>query len=324
MKKRFLLVLVSCLFMLSACSSSSNNKGGTFTATEKGYGGNITVTLTVSGGEITDITVEGKEETVDIGVPALTEMADAILAANSYDVDVVSGATITSTAIKKATKDAMSQAGLLAEATPCATNGEMSLESINAFLNSSADMGEGTIANAIAIIPMQHVDGPRNESDFYAFVNFKYKARNYIKYQITYLSCTCRSSDVNYWMTAYVELTLPESGDIKDATLRTLSFDYDSAGNYLAGYWGDSNPTPAGSSYEDFKKEYIPFFINKDYAYISSLIFVEDISAEAYSDGDGRGGFTLDSFTGSSVTTNNIIRMLHSIFEYHATDDFFN
>ena len=322
MKKIFLFILVSCLFVLSACSNSSK-KSGTYTATEKGYGGEIAVTLTVSDGKIVDAKITGDKETSDIGAPALATLEKAIVSANSHEIDNVTGATITSTAVKKATKAAMTQAGLLSDSSLCSVDGEMTLESINDFLNSSADMGEGTIANAIAIIPMQHVDGPRNESDFYAFVNFKYTARNYIKYQITYLSCTCRSSDVNYWMTAYVELTLPESGDINDATIRTLSFDYDSTGNYLAGYWGDSNPTPAGSSYEDFKKEYIPFFIGKDYAYISTLSFVEDISSEDYSSGDGRGGYTLDSFTGSSVSTNNIIRMLNALFDYHATDDHF-
>ena len=67
-------------------------------------------------------------------------------------------------------------------------------------------MGEGTVANAVTLIPVKHINGPKEEHNFYAFVNFKYKARNFIKYQVTYLSCTCRSSAVNYWMTAYVEL----------------------------------------------------------------------------------------------------------------------
>ena len=116
----------------------------------------------------------------------------------------------------------------------------MTLEEVNKFLNESADLGEGSVGNVVAVVPINHVDGPRNETNFYAFVNFKYVARNYIKYQITYLSCTCRSADVNYWQTAYVELTLPDSKDIKDSEVRFLSFDQDSAGHYLGGFWGDS------------------------------------------------------------------------------------
>ena len=193
------------------------------------------------------------------------------------------------------------------ENTPCSVTGEITLDSINAYLNESADLGEGSVGNVVAVIPINHVDGPRNETNFYAFVNFKYKARNYIKYQITYLSCTCRSADVNYWQTAYVELTLPDSHNIDDAEVRYLSFDLDSAGHYLGGFWGDSNPTPAGATYEQYKEEYIPFFIDKPYSYISTLSVMEDIAAEDYSAGEGREGLTLDTFSGSSVSTNNII-----------------
>ena len=254
-------------------------------------------------------------------------MPEQILSAQTYDVDGVSGATISSTSIKKATKEAMTAAGLLATeegSSACGIDGSLDLDAINEFLNTSADMGEGSIANAVAIIPINHINGPRDEHDFYAFVNFKYKARNYIKYQITYLSCTCRSADVNYWMTAYVELTLPDSGNIEDSKIRTLSFDYDAEGHYLAGFWGDSNPTPAGNTYEEFKEQYIPFFVGKDYAYIKTLDVVEDIDPALYAEGEGRENLTLDTFTGSSVSTNNIIRMLNALYEYHATDSYFN
>lgn len=199
----------------------------------------------------------------------------------------------------------------------------MTLEEVNKFLNESADLGEGSVGNVVAVVPINHVDGPRNETNFYAFVNFKYVARNYIKYQITYLSCTCRSADVNYWQTAYVELSLPDSQDIKDAEVRYLSFDQDSAGHYLGGFWGDSNPTPAGVTYETFKEEYIPFFKGKTYEYISTLSVQDDIDPADYTAGEGREGLTLDTFTGSSVSTNNIIRMLNALFEYHATDEYF-
>lgn len=324
MKKIFTLISVLCLLTLTGCAKSSEQ---TVSATAKGYGGDITVTLTVKDSKITDVKIVGDGETKDVGSKAVEQMPEQIMSAQTYDVDGVSGATISSTSIKKATKEAMIAAGLLATeegSSACGIDGSLDLDAINEFLNTSADMGEGSIANAVAIIPINHINGPRDEHDFYAFVNFKYKARNYIKYQITYLSCTCRSADVNYWMTAYVELTLPDSGNIEDSKIRTLSFDYDAEGHYLAGFWGDSNPTPAGNTYEEFKEQYIPFFVGKDYAYIKTLDVVEDIDPALYAEGEGRENLTLDTFTGSSVSTNNIIRMLNALYEYHATDSYFN
>lgn len=318
--KKLLLSLTVGAMLLAGCSSAP--KAEKFSATGKGYGGDITVTLEVADGKITNVEIVGDKETAGVGSKAVEEMPAMIKEANTYEVDSVSGATITSTAIKKVTKEAMVAAGLLAAETGVCS-AEVDVDAINEFLNNSADMGEGTVANAVAIIPIAHINGPREEHSFYAFVNFKYEARSYVKYQITYLSCTCRSADVNYWMTAYVEMTLPDSGKIEDSVVRTLSFDQDGTGHYLAGYWGDSNPTPAGATYEMFKEEYIPFFVGKDYNYIKTLSTVDDITAEAYSTGEGREALTLDTFTGSSVSTNNIIRMLNALFEYHATDDFF-
>lgn len=325
MKKLLTCLCIAAMLLATGCSGESKPASQSFSATGKGYGGDITVTLDVADGKIADVKIVGEKETEGVGSKAIEQMPALIKEANTYDVDVVSGATITSTAIKKITKEAMTSAGLIETgAAGCSVDGELSLDAINEFLNTSADMGEGTVANAVALIPIAHINGPKEEHSFYAFVNFKYEARNYIKYQITYLSCTCRSANVNYWMTAYVEMTLPDSKNIEDAEIRTLSFDYDAEGHYLAGYWGDSNPTPAGATYEMFKEEYIPFFVGKNYSYISTLSTVDDIAAEDYSAGDGRGALTLDTFTGSSVSTNNIIRMLNALFEYHGTDDYFN
>lgn len=203
-----------------------------------------------------------------------------------------------------------------------AGSSETNLESINEFLNTSADMGPGSIANQLAIIPINHIDGPRNESDFFALVNYKYVSRDYIKYQVTYLSCTCRAASVNYWQTAYVELTLPESKAKEDVSVRFLSFDKDSQGEYNGGFWGDSSPTPAGVTYETYKTQFVSYFMNKNFGYISTLSVMEDIALEDYQ-ADGREAYDLDTFTGSSVSTNNIIRMLNSVIDYHMTDAYF-
>jgi len=197
--------------------------------------------------------------------------------------------------------------------TAFAVADELSLGEVNSFLNNSAKLGEGSKANQVAVIPFNHIDGPKEEDLFYAFVPFKYVARNYIKYQVTFIPCTCRSADVNLWSTAYVELTLPSSGKIEDAEVRTLSFDLDSTGHYLGGFWGDSNPPPtaAEATYESVKAGQIPIYVGKTYADLMNVSTVDDIEG-------------LDVKTGATVSANNILRMLQAIYAYHATDSFFD
>ena len=50
---------------------------------------------------------------------------------------------------------------------------------------------------------------------------------------------------------------------------------------------------------------------------------MEDIKLEDYQ-ANGREAFKLDTFTGSSVSTNNIIRMLNAIMTYHLEDEYFD
>lgn len=50
---------------------------------------------------------------------------------------------------------------------------------------------------------------------------------------------------------------------------------------------------------------------------------IDDIKVEEYQAGEGRGNYTIDALSGASVSANNIIRILHSIMDYHAQDEFF-
>ncbi len=200
----------------------------------------------------------------------------------------------------------------------------ITLKQVNDFLNTSAKLGEGSKANQIAIIPISHIDGPQEEDLFYGFVSFKYMARDYIKYQVTYLSCTCRSADVNYWSTAYVELTLPGSGLLKDAKIQTLSFGKDGTNHYNVGFWGDSSPIPTDDqSFELINKEYVSYYIGKSYADIKDLSTIDDISEKEYQAGKGREKYTLDAYSGATVSTNNILRMLQALFKFHGQDSYF-
>ena len=96
----------------SASTSSDAGVSGDFTATAKGFGGDVSVTLTLTDGVITGCTAEGKDETEGVGSQAIAKMPGEIAESGSIAVDGVSGATITSTAIKEAAAAALTAAGL--------------------------------------------------------------------------------------------------------------------------------------------------------------------------------------------------------------------
>ena len=96
----------------SASTSSDTGVSGDFTATAKGFGGDVSVTLTLTDGVITGCTAEGKDETEGVGSQAIAKMPGEIAESGSIAVDGVSGATITSTAIKEAAAAALTAAGL--------------------------------------------------------------------------------------------------------------------------------------------------------------------------------------------------------------------
>ena len=96
----------------SASTSSDAGVSGDFTGTAKGFGGDVSVTLTLTDSVITGCTAEGKEETQGVGSEAIAKMPGEIAESGSIAVDGVSGATITSTAIKEAAAAALTAAGL--------------------------------------------------------------------------------------------------------------------------------------------------------------------------------------------------------------------
>lgn len=98
--------------------AEAGGAAGTYEGTAKGFGGDVTAKVTVDeNGVITDLEVTGDGETPSVGGAAIDPMVEAILAAGSAEVDVVSGATITSQAVIDAVKDALIQAGVLEAST---------------------------------------------------------------------------------------------------------------------------------------------------------------------------------------------------------------
>jgi uncharacterized protein with FMN-binding domain len=77
----------------------------------EGKNGTIKVKVTMDGDKIAKIEVLSHNETAGISDPAFAAIPEAIIAANSTEVDVVSGATKTSEALIAAVNDALAQIG---------------------------------------------------------------------------------------------------------------------------------------------------------------------------------------------------------------------
>ena len=120
MRKRIAAFALASVMALSlfGCGAKSNSASsaagvsGDFTGTAKGMGGDVTVTLTLTDSKITGCTAEGKDETEGVGSQAIAKMPGEIAESGSIAVDGVSGATVTSTAIKEAAAAALTAAGL--------------------------------------------------------------------------------------------------------------------------------------------------------------------------------------------------------------------
>lgn len=122
MKKKFLSVFLACAMALTfvACGNNENSNSsaentfvaGTYEGTAKGFGGEIKATIKLSDSKIEEIVVVGDKETPTIGGVAIESMPQDMLAKQIANVDIVSGATVTSNAVIEAVTAAFASAGI--------------------------------------------------------------------------------------------------------------------------------------------------------------------------------------------------------------------
>ena len=99
----------------SAASSSTAASGdaiytpGTYTGTATGIG-EVKVTMTFSETAITEVVIDASNETESIGGVAAPTLQEAIMAAQGTEIDNISGATVTTNAVKKAAASCIEQA----------------------------------------------------------------------------------------------------------------------------------------------------------------------------------------------------------------------
>ena len=119
----FLVVVLVASIVLGGMASSAGAKAGdipsdavTLSGTAPGRNGDVAVEVIATADKIYQVKVTDQKETDGIGSVAVDQLPGAIYEAQSLSVDGISGATITSDAIKAAIANALSSGGLDASA----------------------------------------------------------------------------------------------------------------------------------------------------------------------------------------------------------------
>ncbi|MCQ2506197.1 MAG: flavocytochrome c [Lachnospiraceae bacterium] len=142
-------------------NNSTVSKSSDYKATAKGFGGDVTATVTVKDGVITAIKVVGDKETPALGGVAIDTLPALIVSAGSLEVDGVSGATVTSNAIKTAVAEAALKAGIVlkntVDASSSATTDADSSATTDADSSATTDASTGATeednGNTTVVIP---------------------------------------------------------------------------------------------------------------------------------------------------------------------------
>ncbi|MCD7819451.1 MAG: FMN-binding protein [Lachnospiraceae bacterium] len=115
-KKKVLSILLACTLCLPTLGAAAEESSegtytpGTYTASSVGHEDGLTVTITVDESSIVNVEVDASNETAEIGGAAADDLAEQILAAQSTEIDGVSGATETTDGVKRALADCLDQA----------------------------------------------------------------------------------------------------------------------------------------------------------------------------------------------------------------------
>ena len=191
---------------LAACnaagSSSSASSGeaiytpGTYTGTATGIG-EVKVTMTFSETAITNVEVDTSAETADIGGVAGPTLQEALMAAQNAEIDNISGATITTNAVKKAAASCIEQAmGVHTAGSDAAASSDEDWlgtepEIDESKVTKTVDVDVAVVGCGIAgvaacrsvaedgglVAAFEKADGPQCRSGEYAVINGKVQAK---------------------------------------------------------------------------------------------------------------------------------------------------
>lgn len=133
-----LCLLMAC--MMASCAASADERVGE----AQGYGGTLKVRVTVDGEKLTKVEVTDHHETQGVGTRAIDALPEAMASAGTWDVDTVSGATVTSNAIKNAVRMALGEETV--QASPVTSQQPDATQQPVTFMPDGALSGIGMVA----------------------------------------------------------------------------------------------------------------------------------------------------------------------------------
>jgi uncharacterized protein with FMN-binding domain len=88
---------------------------GVYAGSAQGFGGKLVVDVTISDGKISDVAVRPHQETPAVAGPAIEALAKTIVEKQSANVEVITGATVSSKALMAAVEEALNGTGEVVE-----------------------------------------------------------------------------------------------------------------------------------------------------------------------------------------------------------------
>lgn len=156
------------------------------------------------------------------------------------------------------------------------------------------------------IIEYKHIKSGQTEN-YGAVILYEYKMDNYTKYQVSFLSCTCRAASENYQHMMYIEIN-NNNNSPEEATIRDIKFQF----------WGDSPVNPEnGITYENIEKEFLPYLRYKSKVEIDAMTSLRDIKDADKVERNGQMYDFIDGYSGATVSVDNTLAILHALFNYH-------
>jgi uncharacterized protein with FMN-binding domain len=181
----------------TGAAGTGNYTPGTYTASAQGLG-TVTMTATFDETSITDIQLDVSQETAEIGGVAADTLIEQCLAAQSSDIDGVSGATLTTNAVKSCLNDCIAQASGTASAAGAAAEAASDNDWLGEAPEITDDMVDEEISADVvvigcgvagvaacrsaaeegaSVIAIEKASGPQCRSGEYAVINGNVQAR---------------------------------------------------------------------------------------------------------------------------------------------------